>query len=63
MKKNLSKEYPEAKERVVRRILGEVKIALTYGEVLEISSGVVKALKKRTNPRRVTIDQTKSTNF
>jgi len=62
VEKPLAKEYPEAEENIVSRILGEGKIELTYGEVFAISNGVVESLKKRTNPRRVPIDQTKSTN-
>ena len=41
----LAKEYPEAEEDIVSRILGEGKIELTYGEVFAISNGVVESLK------------------
>jgi hypothetical protein len=59
----LAKEFPEAEEKVVNKMLLDGKIELTYGELFAISPGaVLDAFKKRTSPKRIPIDGTKMVN-
>jgi hypothetical protein len=56
LEKTLSKEFPEAEERVVQRMVLEGKMELSYGEIFAISNGVSEAFKKKISRRKVPIE-------
>jgi hypothetical protein len=62
LERPLAKEFPEAEEKVVNKMLLDGKIEITYGELFAISPGAVDAFKKRTNPKRIPIESTKTVN-
>ena len=57
----LATQFPDTEEKLVSQMLNE-KIQLTIGEVFAISNGAVDAFKKKISPKRVPIDQPKTTN-
>ncbi|OAV99497.1 hypothetical protein PTTG_10471 [Puccinia triticina 1-1 BBBD Race 1] len=57
----LATQFPDTEEKLVSQMLNE-KIQLTIGEVFTISNGAVDAFKKKISPKRVPIDQPKTTN-
>lgn len=63
LERPLAKEYPEAEDRVVSRMLNDGKLELTYAEIFAISPGAVETMKKKISPRRVPVEPTlKTTN-
>ncbi|KNF00966.1 hypothetical protein PSTG_05860 [Puccinia striiformis f. sp. tritici PST-78] len=55
LEKTLAKEYPEADDRVVQRMVGEGRLELSYGEIFAISNGVTEAFKKKISRKKVPI--------
>ncbi|KNE88156.1 hypothetical protein PSTG_18449, partial [Puccinia striiformis f. sp. tritici PST-78] len=56
LEKTLAKEYPEADDRVVERMVGEGQMELSYGEIFAISNGVTEAFKKKISRKKVPIE-------
>ncbi|KAI7936714.1 hypothetical protein MJO28_015613 [Puccinia striiformis f. sp. tritici] len=57
LEKTLAKEYPEADDRVVQRMVGEGRLELSYGEIFAISNGVTEAFKKKISRKKQTPKQ------
>ncbi|POV96730.1 hypothetical protein PSHT_14987, partial [Puccinia striiformis] len=55
LEKTLAKDYPEAEDRVVQRMVGEGRMELSYGEIFAISNGVTEAFKKKISRKKVPI--------
>ncbi|KNE89460.1 hypothetical protein PSTG_17078, partial [Puccinia striiformis f. sp. tritici PST-78] len=56
LEKALAKEYPEAEDRVVQRMVSEGRMELSYGEIFAISNGVTESFKKKISRKKVLID-------
>ncbi|POW01803.1 hypothetical protein PSHT_12372 [Puccinia striiformis] len=56
LEKTLAKDYPEAEDRVVQRMVGEGRMELSYGEIFAISNGVTEAFKKKISRKKVLIE-------
>ncbi|KAI7936690.1 hypothetical protein MJO28_015589 [Puccinia striiformis f. sp. tritici] len=56
LEKSLAKEYPEAEDRVVQRMVSEGRMELSYGEIFAISNGVTESFKKKISRKKVLID-------
>ncbi|KAI7935810.1 hypothetical protein MJO28_016681 [Puccinia striiformis f. sp. tritici] len=53
LEKALAKEYPEAEDRVVQRMVSEGRMELSYGEIFTISNGVTESFKKKISRKKV----------
>ncbi|KAI7933023.1 hypothetical protein MJO28_017861, partial [Puccinia striiformis f. sp. tritici] len=56
LEKALAKEYPEAEDRVVQRMVAEGRMELSYGEIFAISNGVTESFKKKISRKKVMIE-------
>ncbi|KAH9447954.1 hypothetical protein Pst134EB_021943 [Puccinia striiformis f. sp. tritici] len=56
LEKALAKEYPEAEDRVVQRMVSEGRMELSYGEIFAILNGVTESFKKKISRKKVMID-------
>ncbi|KAI7944119.1 hypothetical protein MJO28_011647 [Puccinia striiformis f. sp. tritici] len=63
LEKALAKEYPEAKDRVVQRMVSEGRMELSYGEIVTISNGVTESFKNKVLIDPTAYKQTSTADF